>query len=82
MDKEFTASCDRLGGVVAVLISDTDEKEYTVREPLSRCLCEGGVYLCRANDGVITSVTHLTGLERQRREQSREMLSHLFGKHK
>jgi len=82
MNKEFTASCDRVECGVAVLISDSDGEEYTVREPLSYCLCEGGVYLCRAYGNRIVTVTHLTELERKRREESLVRLSRLFEKNK
>ena len=80
MDREFTASCDRVECGIAILISDEDEKEYAVRRPLSDSLSEGGIYLCRESGGEIVSLVRLLSLEKKRREESRKMLERLFAK--
>ncbi|MBE6670504.1 MAG: hypothetical protein E7601_09920 [Ruminococcaceae bacterium] len=82
MGNSFIASCDRKEGTVAVLIRDGDEREFTVRAPLSACLTEGGVYECCEEGGRIVRVLHLTKEEKKRREASVSLLSRLFGKNK
>lgn len=82
MESVFTASCDRIEGGVAILISDDDEREYTLRGQLALCLVEGGIYSCAECDGRITRVKHLTELERQRRAESLSILKRLSDKNK